>query len=311
MNDDIKVSIITPCYNAGPYLRPAIESALNQTKPPHEVIVIDDGSTDDSASVAESFGGRVHVIRQENRGESVARNRGISVATGTHLLFLDADDLLHEQALERRCAVISGTNNTVVLTNCGYFRESPLECFSTTSPKVDNFFPHIIMTNFSPPHSYLVPADIARRTGGFAEHLTYYEDWDFWCQVALTGAELVCVDTVSCFYRRTAGSQLGKSSALDRSRGHVAVMQRLICGMLDRRKDVISKHGDIAFWQGWTAFHQSRKLGATWGELRPLAEALQELLNICPRSLRNSRFGFAIRTLGISAADRIRSLFCA
>ncbi|MBZ5618087.1 MAG: glycosyltransferase [Acidobacteriia bacterium] len=67
-------SAVIPVYNSGPYLRPAIESALAQTTPPVEIIVIDDGSTDGSAEVAESFGPPVKVLRQSNRGQGAARN---------------------------------------------------------------------------------------------------------------------------------------------------------------------------------------------------------------------------------------------
>lgn len=72
------VSVVIPCYNGAPFLRETLESALNQTHPPLEVVVIDDGSTDDSAAIAESFGPPVRVIRQENQGESVARNWGMN-----------------------------------------------------------------------------------------------------------------------------------------------------------------------------------------------------------------------------------------
>ncbi len=87
------VSVVIPCFNAGRFLRAAIDSALGQTVPPLEVIVIDDGSTDDSAAIAESFGSPVHVIRQRNHGESHARNRGIEFARGDWIALLDADDV--------------------------------------------------------------------------------------------------------------------------------------------------------------------------------------------------------------------------
>ena len=86
------VSVVIPCYNAAPFLRETLDSALNQTRPPMEVVLIDDGSTDDSAAIAESYGDRVRVLRQENTGESVARNRGIDEAAGDWIAFLDADD---------------------------------------------------------------------------------------------------------------------------------------------------------------------------------------------------------------------------
>src|SRR6187397_1072894 len=100
----ITISIITPCYNGSRYIRETLQSALAQTHPPLEVIVIDDGSTDDSAALAENAGPPVRVIRQTNQGESVARNRGIAEARGSHVLFLDADDMLEPESLSRLTA---------------------------------------------------------------------------------------------------------------------------------------------------------------------------------------------------------------
>src|SRR5258708_19685267 len=94
------VSVIIPCYNGRRFLSQAIDSVLVQTIVPAEIIVVDDGSTDDSAEVAESYGPPVRVIRQANQGESAARNVGIAAARGDYLLFLDAADLLESQSLE-------------------------------------------------------------------------------------------------------------------------------------------------------------------------------------------------------------------
>lgn len=88
------VSIIIPCFNAEKYLREAIESALAQTYQPVEVMVIDDGSTDGSAEVARSFAGRIRLESQSHRGAPAARNRGLGLARGDFIQFLDADDLL-------------------------------------------------------------------------------------------------------------------------------------------------------------------------------------------------------------------------
>jgi glycosyltransferase involved in cell wall biosynthesis len=93
------VSVIIPCYNQGRFLGDAIESALRQTLGRPEVVVVDDGSGDDSAQVAARYPG-VRLIRQENRGLSAARNAGIDASTGDYLVFLDADDRLLPRALE-------------------------------------------------------------------------------------------------------------------------------------------------------------------------------------------------------------------
>jgi len=85
-------SVIIPAYNAAATLARAIESVRAQTSPAHEIIIVDDGSSDDTASVAESFGGAVTLIRQPNGGVAGARNAGARSATGDWLAFLDADD---------------------------------------------------------------------------------------------------------------------------------------------------------------------------------------------------------------------------
>jgi glycosyltransferase involved in cell wall biosynthesis len=98
------VSVIVPVYNGARYLAEALESALGQTCPPHEVIVVDDGSTDDSARIAAhfqaQFGTALRYCYQENRGTGAARNRGAEIATGTNLAFLDHDDIWLPRKLE-------------------------------------------------------------------------------------------------------------------------------------------------------------------------------------------------------------------
>jgi glycosyltransferase involved in cell wall biosynthesis len=98
-------SVVIPCYNAAPFLRETLDSVLAQTCAPLEVLVVDDGSTDESAAIAESYGPPVRVIRQANQGESVARNRGIDEARGDWIAFLDADDVWKPEKLEKQLAV--------------------------------------------------------------------------------------------------------------------------------------------------------------------------------------------------------------
>lgn len=97
MSNDI--SVVIPAYNAERYVAEAIQSVLGQSHPPVEVIVIDDGSTDGTADVVRSFPDKVHYRYQENRGIGDARNKGIELARGTFLAFLDADDCWPENKL--------------------------------------------------------------------------------------------------------------------------------------------------------------------------------------------------------------------
>lgn len=89
----MNVSVIIPVHNGARYLTEAIDSALRQTQPPDEIIVVDDGSTDQSSRVALDYGDQVRLVRQGNRGPADARNRGVLEAQGKVVAFLDSDDI--------------------------------------------------------------------------------------------------------------------------------------------------------------------------------------------------------------------------
>lgn len=103
-NASASVSVIIPVYNVEKYLGDAIASALAQTLPPLEIIVVDDGSTDASAAIACGFGAPVWVESQPHRGVAVARNRGVALARGQFIAFLDADDLWSKDKLSVQMA---------------------------------------------------------------------------------------------------------------------------------------------------------------------------------------------------------------
>jgi glycosyltransferase involved in cell wall biosynthesis len=100
------ISVIIPAYNREAYLAEAIESALGQTLPPDEIIVVDDGSSDRTAEIARSYGREVRCISQENQGAGVARNAGVKEAQGSLIAFLDSDDLWLDRKLEAQAAFL-------------------------------------------------------------------------------------------------------------------------------------------------------------------------------------------------------------
>src|SRR5918993_3371746 len=116
------VTVVIPCYNQAHFLGEAIESVLSQSYPNFEVVVVDDGSTDDTSEVASRYPQKVRLIRQENRGLAGARNTGIGHARGEYLVFLDADDRLLPEALEAggreleahpECAFVSSRRDNI------------------------------------------------------------------------------------------------------------------------------------------------------------------------------------------------------
>jgi glycosyltransferase involved in cell wall biosynthesis len=205
----MKISVIIPAYNAEPYIRTAIESCLSQTYPPYEIVVVDDGSTDDTAAVAESFPPPVRVIRlAENMGLPTARNRGVQASTGDWLAFLDADDwfLPEKLELQRRCA---GENKHAVLIYTGFrvidFNGSEGE--GKFFPPAE-LLPMLRYRNRLNICSVLLRRDAFDAIGGFNPALQTAQDWDFWLRIAARySIELfAALAEPLVVYRRVAGS---------------------------------------------------------------------------------------------------------
>jgi hypothetical protein len=302
----VTVSIITPCYNGARYLRDTLQSAVSQSRPPLEVIVIDDGSTDDSAAIAESFGPPVRVIRQKNHGESYARNRGLEAARGSHVLFLDADDLLGPGALEHLAGALDAHPGAVGLQGCSWFSNGDPESPHTTKLlSYPAFYPDIIDTNFGPPLCWLAPVDAVRTAGGFGEALRWFEDWDLWWRVGLDEPPLIAVPFVGARYRQHAQSQLATTKADDRARGHAAVMLRMI-DAFHERPPLLAKYGDRLFWNAWTALGRARQAGVSWEEMDPLVKGIARLAAKEPGGPVTGLTARLVRLLGVRAALTIR-----
>jgi glycosyltransferase involved in cell wall biosynthesis len=294
----VSVSIITPCYNGARYLRETVQSALAQSRPPFEIVVVDDGSTDESASIAEGFGEPVRVIRQANHGESHARNRGLDVARGSHVLFLDADDLLAPEALARLAGALDGRPGAVALMGCAWFSSSPDRPDRTAVFQHERFYPGIIESNFAPPLCWLAPRDLVLRAGGFSEGLHWFEDWDLWWRVGLEEPELVPVNYVGGQYRQHANSQLSTVSAANRARGHVAVMARVAEALVER-PTMLQMHGNTLFWSVWSAIRHARSAGIAWRELQSISAVLNQLARRGPASVSSLGTARLFRLLGV------------
>jgi glycosyltransferase involved in cell wall biosynthesis len=293
----VEVTIIIPCFNGSRFIQSTIESAVRQTRPPLEVIVIDDGSTDDSAVIAERFGPPVRVIRQSNHGESFARNRGVEAATGTHVLFLDADDLLAPRSLEHMAGALDDRPGALALMGCCWFTSDPEKPEREMLWRYDRFYPSIIESNLAPCMCWLAPRDTVARAGGFCETLHWFEDWDLWWRVGLDEPPLISVPYVGALYRQHAQSQLSTTSAANRARGHLALLERLSSAFLQRR-EMLSKYGDQVFWCGWTALKRAQDAAVPWKELAPLATNLREIAATGPDPVRRSRTARLVRLVG-------------
>jgi glycosyltransferase involved in cell wall biosynthesis len=302
---NVSVSIITPCYNGASFLQQTLASAVNQSSPPLEIIVVDDGSTDDSAAIAERFGPPVRVVRQTNHGESFARNRGLQEARGSHVLFIDADDLLAPDALQHLGSALEGKSGAVAIMGCVFFTSDPDTPYASSENNYRQFYPGIIQSNFGPPLCWLAPIDLVRRAGGFCESLHWFEDWDLWWRVGLDEPELIPVSYMGARYRQHPQSQLATTSPANRARGHAAVMARMTDAMV-RRPSMLARYGDQMFWSVWTALKRAREANVPWAELASLQSSLRDLASKGPRSVTRSSTARAIRWLGPRLVGLVR-----
>ena len=303
----VSVTVITPCYNGARFLAQTLESALAQSRGPLEILLVDDGSTDDSAAIAESFGPPVRVIRQANQGESVARNRALSEARGSHVLFLDADDLLEPNSLERLAAGVAGSAGAVALMGCAWFADDPGSPYVTRLPESPAFYPAIIKSNLAPPHCWLAPTELVRHAGGFCPDMQWFEDWDLWWRVGLLDPALVAVRHLGALYRRHPGSQLATTKLADQARGHARLMGRMAAAFLER-PEMLERYGDQLFWSCVTALQRARARKVPWGELMPLSIALRAVASRGPATVTSSRLARTMRVVGVRAAVTLHSL---
>ncbi len=152
--NDRRVSVIIPVFNCERYLGEAIESVLAQSRRPDQVIVVDDGSTDGSAAVAQSFGSSIQYRFQSNQGTGAARNTGLKLAEGEFIAFLDADDLWVEHRLRRQLDAFEANPDLDIVS--GY-----VEQFH--SPELDEDFKRRISCPSQPIPGYVVVAMLIKR----------------------------------------------------------------------------------------------------------------------------------------------------
>ncbi len=221
------VSIVIPAFNAERWIRESIESALAQSWPAKEIIVVDDGSTDRTLAVARGFADRgVQVLSQANRGAAAARNTGLRAARGTYIQFLDADDLLHPRKIEQQLRGAEPGAQAGVLLTCrwGRFFKRPEQArfepdtlWQDLSP-ADWIFTKFNDNRFMFPASWLVSRRLVDDAGPWNEDLTLDDDGEYMCRLVAASRHVRFVADAECFYR------IGNSSSLSSQRSDRALL---------------------------------------------------------------------------------------
>ncbi len=193
----MKYSVIIPIYNYGHYLPQSLGSVLNQTVSPFEIIVIDDGSTDNTPDVIKPFltDSCLKYIRTENLGVSAARNTGIKIAKSELIAFLDADDIWVNNKLELQLPLFTNPRVGIVYSLRQPFNEKgPIETFEHVKVFRGNILPYLMEHNFLCLSSVVVRRDCFEKAGLFDVRLSQGEDMDLWLRIAAEDYEFDYVD---------------------------------------------------------------------------------------------------------------------
>lgn len=214
-----KVSVIIPAYNAAAFIEDAVHSALNQSYAQVEVIVVDDGSKDDTAQLVEAIAG-AKCLRKANGGVSSARNFGVAQSSGEYIAFLDADDIWHADKIAAQVALLDRYPDAD-LTYCRY--EDDLERFRAeiSGRRIDTAasIPHTLIESMEPsfvnPYfgtsCVMVRRSAFERVGGFDRALPFAEDVDFYLKVLVERPSVPVLEFPAVFKRPVRGS-LGDNS---------------------------------------------------------------------------------------------------
>jgi len=202
------VGVIIPTYNRSDYLRLTLQSVLAQTRQPDEILVVDDGSTDDTLAVCAEFP-QARVLRQANQRQAAARNTGIQASRADLLFFLDDDDLLLEDTLEAQLAVFQERPEVDVV----YGRSLRIngrgdvigeDLLAHRQPR--RFAEALLEENFVRIQTALVRREAVQEIGGFDPDVVPCEDYDLWLRLALAGNRFHYLPRFLARYRTHEGS---------------------------------------------------------------------------------------------------------
>jgi glycosyltransferase involved in cell wall biosynthesis len=190
------VSVIIPVFNGERFLREAVQTVLDQNYSPLEIVIVDDGSTDSTASVVKSLGEPVRYLHQTNQGPAAARNRGIEQAQGSLLAFADADDLWPGNKLELQLPCL--IEDVAVEIVMGRIQQVLLsETDGKTQAK--EFAEPAFSVNLG---SAIIRKSVFERVGLFDETMRYSEDVDWFMRAREAGAAIKTIDAVTLLYRQ-------------------------------------------------------------------------------------------------------------
>lgn len=208
MRKDPLISVIIPLYNAALYIEEAISSVLEQTFQNSEIIVVDDGSTDEGPSIVRELAlkdKRIHIHCQENKGACAARNHGFENSNGAYIQYLDADDVLERNKLACQVEIAKANPNCIVNARWGRFYSTPEEVvyWGPDERLKQDLAPvdWLIQNRMSTVHAWLTPRKLIEKAGLWREDLKVNQDGEFFLRVLLQSEKVLFCPEARVYYR--------------------------------------------------------------------------------------------------------------
>ena len=205
-----KVSVIIPCYNLGQYLNEAVDSVLAQTFQDFEIIIVNDGSTDEFTNtlLADYKRPKTRVLTTSNQGLPSARNNGIKISAGDYICCLDADDKYHPEFLEKTVVVLDED-----IAHKYGFVTTWIQAFGEESTiwETLDFNPFKLATGNLVHVASLFRKECWEKKGGYSTNLSGYQDWDFWISIVAMGYKWVSIKEPLFYYRVRSHSMIKES----------------------------------------------------------------------------------------------------
>ena len=237
------VSVIIPCFNAEKWIAETIESCLKQTYPHIEIIVIDDSSTDNSLEIIKSYGDKIIWKRlNKNKGGSYARNRGFALSKGEYIQFLDADDLILPEKIERQVKFLEATKADAVYGDWryqGHQANGVILLDEIQKPgKQKDILLALIENWWTAVASLFYRRSAVEKSGGWDENLSAAQDRDFFISVVMSGAKVVYQPGCYSLYRRYGNVTVSTASKPRWVENHCKVLQKVETKLREKNQEI-------------------------------------------------------------------------
>lgn len=229
-----KVSVIVPCYNSEPWLRECLDSVLSQTRPDFEVVVIDDGSTDHTASIAQSYADkRVRYLSQVNQGACAARNMGFALSRGEYINFFDSDDIMHPKKIEMQLAAAGQDQTKSVTGDWMPFRHKPGDMAMKRPPIFRNLTPRDYFELYLndqgdiPLSAWLVPRTLVEKVGDWDLRLKRDQDGEYAARLMAASSGSTHVGEISYYYRKPRVGSVSQVDSPEKVRSSIIALDAI------------------------------------------------------------------------------------